>query len=69
MLYTVEFSFISCHPKYNVLFFQVEGIHVESPRKNAVLPDKLFSHPEACPLCRLNLQVKYTVSFWFLTLQ
>ncbi|XP_029638406.1 28S ribosomal protein S18a, mitochondrial [Octopus sinensis] len=38
----------------------IEGVHIPSPRENNVIPEKYFSKPTACPLCRLNLKVKYT---------
>ncbi|GAB1609811.1 28S ribosomal protein S18a, mitochondrial-like [Argonauta hians] len=37
----------------------IEGHYHPSPRKN-IIPEKFFSKPTACPLCRLNLKVKYT---------
>lgn len=41
--------------------FQIEGEKVESPWKGKVLKSDELNN-DACPICRLNLDIKYTVS-------
>ena len=43
-----------------VYILQVEGKHIESPRTKSLL--KLDGPKDACPLCKLNMKIKYTVS-------
>ena len=69
IFYRFRCNFITLHPRQTsyacwvympIFFIQIEGQTVTSPRAKTLL--KLDGPKDSCPLCKLNMDIKYTVS-------